>query len=116
MGENRWEPLPPMRRPRCNFAAAVAGGHVFVAGGYDDRMRDLDTVERLDPSSGSLWLWEPVSSLAIPRWGVRSAGRGGSVFIVGGHARDGEVASVDRLDPATGVWMALAPLHAARRS
>lgn len=110
-----WEPLPPMGRPRCNFAAAVASGCVFVAGGYDERMRDLDAVERLDPSSPS-WTWELVSSLHVPRWGVRAVGWGGAVFVVGGHDRDGEAASVDRLDPETGAWVELAPLREARRS
>ncbi|CAE8624712.1 unnamed protein product [Polarella glacialis] len=109
-----WEPLPPMRRPRCNFAVAASNGHVFVAGGYDDRMQDLDTVERLDSNLDCGW--EAIACLAMPRWGVRAVGRAGAVFVVGGHVRDGEVGTTERLDPSSGEWVTLAPLLEPRRS
>ncbi|CAK0799000.1 unnamed protein product, partial [Prorocentrum cordatum] len=114
VGAEAWRPLAPMRRPRCNFAAAVSGGCIIVAGGYDDRMRDHDTVESLDPTRPSAW--ESISVLAVPRWGVRAVGRAGAIYVVGGHTRDGEVGSAGRLDPATGSWTSLAPLRAPRRS
>lgn len=102
-----------MLRPRCNLAAAAVAGRVFVAGGYDDNMRDLACVDSFDPSGGR---WEALAELAVPRWGVRAVGRCGAVFVVGGHARNGEVALVDRLDPGSGEWLPLPPMRAARRS
>eukprot|EP00747_Dinoflagellata_sp_TGD_P001014 gnl/TRDRNA2_/TRDRNA2_101385_c0_seq2.p1 gnl/TRDRNA2_/TRDRNA2_101385_c0~~gnl/TRDRNA2_/TRDRNA2_101385_c0_seq2.p1 ORF type:complete len:112 (+),score=15.90 gnl/TRDRNA2_/TRDRNA2_101385_c0_seq2:427-762(+) len=102
-----------MRQPRCNFAAAAVCGCIYAAGGYDDRMRDLDAVERFSPRS---LMWETVSTLAVPRWGARAVGRNGTVYIVGGQARDEEVGAVDRLDVGFGGWASLGPLQTPRRS
>jgi hypothetical protein len=34
-GDERWEPLPPMREGRSDFFSAAVGGCVLVAGGVD---------------------------------------------------------------------------------
>eukprot|EP00929_Paragymnodinium_shiwhaense_P025735 TRINITY_DN15500_c0_g1_i1.p1 TRINITY_DN15500_c0_g1~~TRINITY_DN15500_c0_g1_i1.p1 ORF type:complete len:434 (+),score=91.06 TRINITY_DN15500_c0_g1_i1:136-1437(+) len=110
-----WRPMPPMLRPRCNFAAAVVGGCIYISGGYDDRMRDLDSVERLDvqdPRAG----WQLVASLTIPRWGVRAVAKRGAMFIVGGNSGFKEVDAVDHWNGTSGAWECLTGLQVPRRS
>ena len=110
----RWEALPMMKRARCNFAAAISSRRILVAGGYDDNTRDVDTVEQFDPSHDIGW--EAVSSLPIPRWGVRAGSRAGAVFIVGGHVGENEVGNTDCLEHSSGAWASYSRLSEPRRS
>ena len=48
-------------------------------------------MEQYEPRTG----WEAVVHLAVPRWGVRAAGRSGSIFVVGGHVGELEVGTTD---------------------
>jgi hypothetical protein len=55
-GDERWEPLPPMREARRNFTCAAVGGCVIVAGGFGSTAAVEVYVEAL-----GRWRWLPCS-------------------------------------------------------
>jgi hypothetical protein len=70
-GDERWEPLPPMREARSEFVCAAVGGCVIVAGGNDSTAVDvyeegLKRWRRLPcniPHEGGLGMYDAGSAL-----------------------------------------------------
>ena len=87
--------------------AAVAGGKLYVMGGFDAAGRSLATVYFFD---GSAWQAGPGLPLAVDH--PSAAGLDGSVYLSGGHSFGRDSARLVRLDGAS--WTELAPMRYAR--
>ena len=104
---DRWEALPDMPVGRSSHDAVVAGGVLYVVGGWDMRGPGndsawADTVLALDLTGGSAWREIPAP---FQRRALAAATRHGRIHALGGLSREtGPVSTVDVLDPETGVW------------
>ena len=87
--------------------AAVAGGKLYVMGGFDAAGRSLATVYAFD---GSVWQGGPGLPLAVDH--PSAASLDGSIYLSGGHSNGRDSARLARLDG--GSWTELAPMRFAR--
>jgi N-acetylneuraminic acid mutarotase len=111
--EKMWEKAPRMRMARRGAGAAVIGGKLYVAGGFNGNVV-LDSVERYDPSTNS---WEYVGPMRNRRWYHVVAELDGKLYVAGGlesRANTGQLRSVERYDPATNTWETVAPMRHGR--
>ena len=116
---NAWEAVAPMATPRENHAVAVLDGKVYAVGGLSDGVGRLSSVERYDPAMNA---WEAVAPMATARYSHALAVLDGKLYAVGGYGwgysgeggDDGDLSSVERYDPATNAWEAVAPMATAR--
>ncbi len=107
-----WEAIPSMPTAR-NAAGAGADryGRIIVIGGESSPGGpNLDIVERYDPARGGCGDWEALPPLnnARSRPGVALDVKG-LIYVIGGGVNEGEVLSVERLDPSdpNPVWEVL---------
>jgi hypothetical protein len=106
--QGRWTEGVPMPEPRSSHDAVVAGGVLFVGGGW----------QLAGPASGGRWpeavwtldlrrqdaVWESVPQ-PFRRRALAMAAAGGRVYFMGGiDAEGGPSRVVDILEPRTGVW------------
>ncbi len=105
MPEQRLEPALPV--PIEETAAAVAGGRLYVMGGFNAAGASLDSVYVFD---GSGWRSGPRLPLGLDH--PSAATLEGHVYIAGGHSNGADSARVFRLDG--GAWTELAGMHYAR--
>ncbi len=77
----RWDEGPPLRQARKNFAMAVLGRQVVVAGGWLRPGQFLASVESGDPAAG--WNYLPPLPQALD--GLRAAGLDGRACLAGGY-------------------------------
>jgi N-acetylneuraminic acid mutarotase len=87
--------------------AAVAGGKLYVMGGFDAAGRSLATVYVFD---GTTWQAGPRLPLAVDH--PSAASLDGSLYLSGGHSFGHDSAQLVRLDGAS--WTGLAAMHYAR--
>src|SRR5262245_47459558 len=104
-----WTTRAPMLAARSEFAAAVVGADVYVAGGFGGG----DRVNRFDTAGGT---WRPVADLpeAVHHPGV--AALDGRVYLAGGYSLADATASaaVWAYDPASDTWQRRADLPTPR--
>ena len=115
---NAWEEVAPMATARVNPAAAALDGKLYAVGGYSGDGSDLSSVERYDPTTNA---WEAVVPMATARFALGVAVLDGKLYAAGGQKEDDEdgdvpVNTVERFDPVTNGWEAVAPMVTARRS
>lgn len=100
---------------RSRPASVVAGGHLYLLGGFDGG--PLATVERAAiDGTGALGGFSPVASeLGTPRDGARAIALGSSLYVLGGSVSDGSVerASIGA-DGALGGFSAVGSLSTPR--
>ncbi len=105
----RWEPLPDLPAGRSSHDAVVAGGTLYVVGGWELRGRDrepvwADSVLALDLDGGTAWRKIPAP---FERRAGAAGTAGGRIYALGGlRPADGPALRVDVLDTATGEWSA----------
>ena len=96
------------------LAVAVLDGKLYAVGGQDD-YNVLSSVERYDPVTNA---WEVVAPMAEARYKHAVAALDGKLYAVGGsdddEDDDGALSSVERYDPASNAWEAVAPMATAR--
>ena len=121
---NEWEEeaVAPMPSARTYVGMAVLDGKLYMAGGRSeaDGEADLATfnlVERYDLTTKA---WEEVAPMAEARYAHAVAVLEGKLYAVGGHNNvainvGASLSSVERYDPATNAWEAVAPMATARR-
>jgi hypothetical protein len=134
VASNTWSVRAPMSQPRGDCVAAVASGRVYVVGGWDAQWppRPVGSLEVYDPASDT---WATGPPLSAARGDPAVAVMGGRVFVVGGEAHSADVPcgadggslsgcwvcgacvalhGVEMYDPATGVWVGMAPFPGSR--
>jgi len=94
-----WQLATRMQSGRAFAGAAVVADDLFVVGGYDGS-RELKSARVYNTRSGA---WRDLPDLATPRGGVTLLYDGLAIFAVGG-GWTGPVDTIERFDPATGLW------------
>jgi N-acetylneuraminic acid mutarotase len=117
---NAWKMLAPMATGRGGPTAQAIGTKIYVAGGMDTTGASLATVEAYDPATNA---WSAAAPMNTRRDNPGSASLGGKVYVFGGRTRNadgtsvsGQLATVERYDPATNTWAGRAPMPTGRRS
>ena len=112
---NAWEAVAPMATARVNPAAAVLDGKLYAVGGLNDDDGILSSVERYDSAANA---WEAVAPMATARYALGVAVLDGKLYAAGGEKveedEDMPVNTVERFDPVTNGWEAVAPMVTAR--
>ena len=114
VSSGRWEPLPDLPSGRSSHDAVVAGGTLWVVGGWELRGRDQEAVwadtvlaldlDDVDDIGGGAWREIPAP---FKRRALAAGTAGGRVYALGGLTPDsGAALQVDVLDTATGAWSA----------
>jgi len=106
-----WQRAAPLPDPRGEVAAAVVGGEIAVAGGFD---RSGVNSARVDAYSPSRDAWRRLPDLPASVDHAMAAAAGGRLYVIGGYGRSrAPRRSAWILSPA-GRWRALPPLPAVR--
>jgi len=117
---NEWEEetVAPMPTPRRYVRTAALDGKLYAAGGVSeaDNLAAPNLVERYDLATNA---WEAVTPMATARASHAMAVLDGRLYAAGGHNDDEDghtsyLTSVERYDPATNAWEAVAPMATAR--
>jgi N-acetylneuraminic acid mutarotase len=106
-----WSTKTSLPTPRGAAGAASLGGLLYVAGG-------LLTVGGNDEITASVLVynpqkavWAPVAPMPTARWRLRLVAAGGRLYAIGGQSPDGTTLStVERYDPKTNTWTAVASM------
>ena len=107
IAEDRWEPFPDLPSGRSSHDAIVAGGVLYVVGGWELRGRDedavwADTVLAIDLENATGWRQIPAP---FKRRALAAGTAGGRIYALGGLTPEsGPVLRVDVLDIVTGAW------------
>ena len=105
----RWDPLPDLPAGRSSHDAVVAGGTLYVVGGWELRGRAqervwADAVLALDLDGGTAWREIPAP---FKRRALAAGTAGGRIYALGGlRPAAGAALRVDVLDTVTGAWSA----------
>ncbi|QEG39160.1 hypothetical protein [Roseimaritima ulvae] len=107
---NRWVDLTPLPESRSSFAAAVAGNHVYVVGGWK-MAGDADSLWHGTAWSADLsqqpLQWKPLAKPNFKRRALSVAAHKGKIYAVGGmDEKDGPSVRTDVYDPANDSWAA----------
>lgn len=106
-----WTTVTHLPTPRREPGAALLGGRIIVAGGFDGASdADLDgyrdTAEAYDLATGR---WTALARLNVPRRGLALVAGQAQVYAIGGYTAEGEFsAAVERYDPGQDEWTTLA--------
>ncbi|XP_054635213.1 kelch-like protein 5 isoform X2 [Dunckerocampus dactyliophorus] len=112
----QWSFVASMATPRSTVGVAVLNGKLYAVGGRDGSSC-LRSVECFDPHTNR---WVACAPMAKRRGGVGVATWHGFLYAIGGHdAPASSLASrlsdcVERYDPQTDVWTAVAPMSISR--
>uniref|UniRef100_A0A8D3AGC6 Kelch-like family member 5 n=1 Tax=Scophthalmus maximus TaxID=52904 RepID=A0A8D3AGC6_SCOMX len=112
----QWSFVASMATPRSTVGVAVLNGKLYAVGGRDGSSC-LRSVECFDPHTNR---WSGCAPMAKRRGGVGVATWHGFLYAIGGHdAPASSLASrlsdcVERYDPKTDVWTAVAPMSISR--
>jgi N-acetylneuraminic acid mutarotase len=103
--QDRWREMTPMSTARAFAGAAVAGGKIFVVGGFDGR-RGLTSVEVYIPEieDSDADPWGEAVPLPASRYGMGVVGLGNMIHIVGGEVGAGGSQSSLVYSPQDGIW------------
>ena len=108
-----WAEVATMSVGRCCHAAAVVDGKIYVIGGYDSDLQDVDSVEAYDPQADS---WQQVASMPQPRRLHKAVAMGGKIYVSGGNLDDDDyfTRTVVVFDPQANTWTELARMGTGR--
>ncbi|XP_069890765.1 kelch-like protein 35 [Dipodomys merriami] len=102
-----WTPLPSLPGyTRSEFAACALRNDIYVSGGHINS-RDVWMF------SSHLHTWIKVASMLKGRWRHKMVALQGQLFAVGGFDGLRRLCSVERYDPFSNTWVAVAPLPTA---
>ena len=86
-GHDQWrETLPPMTTKCCSASAVEYADNILVAGGQDDKRRDIDIVEVYNGHH-----WTKAQCLPKPSYYVKSTVLNGHWYLMGGEGQGKEV-------------------------
>ncbi|WP_248760991.1 kelch repeat-containing protein [Pseudarthrobacter sp. SSS035] len=109
----QWVTRPPLGLARAGHGVATARGVVYAVGGRSVEGLKFDSVETR--KLGGPGNWTTIAPLPVGRGNLSVAEAGGLVYAIGGVYGEndfsgGSTTEVDRYQPATGKWEAMAPL------
>lgn len=93
-----WDELAPMPANAAAGGAVALGEHLYVIGGAPNGVLCF----RYDPAEDE---WIEIASLSSPRDHLAVTTFGGQIYALGGRDGQGELASVEVFDPASGEWL-----------
>jgi N-acetylneuraminic acid mutarotase len=102
----RWTSLSPVPTPRTEVAAAVAGGRIYVAGGFGPPDNTVSVVEVYDITADT---WETGPELPIAVNHAMAVAVGQTVYLLGGYLAVGGP-SDQAFALSDGGWEALPPM------
>jgi hypothetical protein len=104
--QGTWSTVAHMPAPRCDFAACVVGGHIYVIGGceIEDFRSEQQSVFQYDAKTDE---WSTLAPMPDKAHGHSAIELNGVIYIVG--AGESGIKLL-RFDPASGVWSNLAEL------
>ena len=102
-----WTTLEPMPVPRSAHAGAVAGGKLYVVGGYGPEA----SVYSYSPATDS---WTKHADLPTPRHSLAAAAVDGKLYAVGGFDDENIVGTLECYDLETDTWSRLADMPTPR--
>jgi len=120
---NEWEEkaVPPMHTARKHAPSAMLDGKLYTVGGCRPQGdATFNSVKRYDLAANA---WEEVAPMATARLAHAAAVLDGKLYAVGGYNEDDDededghnsyLSSVERYDPVTNAWEAVAPMATAR--
>lgn len=94
-----WQLLGHLSTPRAFLGAAMVGGEIYVAGGYDGQ-RELDLAEVFTPASGER---RQLPSMGTARGGLSLVYDGLALYALGGGWTR-SISTHERYDTATNAW------------
>jgi DNA-binding CsgD family transcriptional regulator len=94
-----WQLLGHLSTPRAFLGAAIVGGEIYIAGGYDGQ-RELDLAEVFTPASGER---RQLPSMGTARGGMSLVYDGLALYALGGGWTR-SVSTHERYDTTTNVW------------
>ena len=94
-----WQLLGHLSTPRAFLGAAMVGGEIYVAGGYDGQ-RELDLAEVFTPASGER---RQLPSMGTARGGLSLVYDGLALYALGGGWTR-SISTHERFDTATNAW------------
>lgn len=94
-----WELVTRLESPRAFMGAAVIEEDIYLVGGYDGR-KEVRSAYSYNILTGE---WTALPDLATPRGGLTLLYDGLALFAVGG-GWSRQVDTIERFDPATGLW------------
>ncbi|MEZ4703554.1 MAG: kelch repeat-containing protein, partial [Rhodothermales bacterium] len=98
--------------PRASFTAVTLGDSAYALGGFN-AFGPMNLVQLYTSELGTI----DRAPLAVARGGLSAVTLDGRILALGGRKANNQVvASVDRYDPVSNSWQALAPLNAGRES
>ncbi len=97
--ETTWQLLGHLSSPRAFMGAAMVGGEIYIAGGYDGQ-RELDLAEVFTPASGER---RQLPSMGSARGGLALVYDGLALYALGGGWTH-SVSTHERYDTTTSAW------------
>ena len=119
--EATWAAVAPMPTARSDLAAGMLEGKLYALGGYiprGDSFESINTVEMYDPAANK---WAAVAPMPTARANLAAGVMDGKLYTLGGYesvsgSGDEVRDTVEKYDPATNTWAAMAPMPTARAS
>ncbi len=106
-----WRPGPNLQVARSAFGVATLGQIIYLFGGATPEQANTTIAQSLDTTTGQ---WRDLAPLPTPLANPALAQLDGTIYLVGGEANGGTVASVYAYAPATNSWRTLAALPTPR--
>ena|GEM_PF-476685 len=106
---NYWTARASLSVPRTGPAGVVAGGKLYVIGGFDGPLYTLN--EEYDPV---LDAWFTKAPMPTARYQLSAAVVNGKIYAVGGESGGTALAVNEEYDPAANTWTSRAPMPTAR--
>jgi N-acetylneuraminic acid mutarotase len=105
----RWRAAAPVPQPRSEVAATLAGGEIFVVGGFTPEGQASSRVDAYSPRTNR---WRRVTDLPLTVHHPMAAGYRGRLYVLGGYGPEGARPSAFEL--VGGVWAPLTGMPATR--
>lgn len=97
--EGNWQIIGNLSSPRAFLGAAMVGGEIYIAGGYDGQ-RELDLAEVFTPATGER---RQLPSMGSPRGGLALVYDGLGIYALGGGWTR-TLSTHERFDTTTNAW------------
>jgi N-acetylneuraminic acid mutarotase len=115
-GEGSWSPSQRLPQRRGAAGAATLGGLLYVAGGFiiddDGTGHVTDSMVAYNPRTGA---WRTMAPMPTARYRLRLVAAGRHLYAIGGQAIDDrQLPTVERYEPRSNTWHAVASMNQAR--